>query len=227
MPEAEIIAQPLVRSTFAVLASGFLLSFGLLFAVGPQNVYVLRKGLSGHHVLVVAGTCFLADASLIVLGAAGVGALVATSPTLAAVAGWGGVAVLLGYAGWSFHAATRPDVISPEDIEQVGAGARGRGAGAAVVMALALSYLNPHVYFDTLVLIGPVAAQFEGAGRWAFTLGAVMASAVWFFGIGYGARLLAPWFRTSRAWRLLDIVSGLIMLAVAATLLFGLLGAGH
>ena len=209
----------------AALGAGFALSLGLIIAIGPQNVYVLRKGLVGRHVFTVTSICFLSDALLIVIAGFGIGTVFTSSPLLSSIAAWGGALFLTGFGIYSFRTALNPQVITEDDIAEAGSGARGKGAGAAAVVALGLTFLNPHVYLDTLVVIGSIAAQYEAAARSLFTAGAVLASAMWFYGIGYGARLLAPWFRRPTPWRVLDTVTGLIMIAVAAMLVLGEVGA--
>lgn len=206
--------------------NGFLVSLGLIVAIGPQNAYVLRKGLVKRHVFWVTTICFLSDALLIVIAAAGVGALLTQNPALASAAAWGGAAFLLWFGWISFRAARNPHVLSAEDIGDAGLEARGKGAGAAILMALALTYLNPHVYLDTLVILGSMAAQYDGTQRAAFTAGAVLASALWFYGLGYGAAYLAPAFRKPAAWRVLDSVIGVIMWSVALVLVWGEINGG-
>lgn len=206
--------------------NGFLVSLGLIIAIGPQNAYVLRKGLVKRHVFWVTTVCFLSDALLILVAAAGVGTLLTRSPALASAAAWGGAAFLLWFGWTSFRAARNPRVLSDKEIGEAGSGARGKGLGAAILMALALTYLNPHVYLDTLVILGSMAAQYDGADRAAFTAGAVAASALWFYGLGYGAAFLAPAFRRPAAWRILDNIIGIIMWSVAAALVWGEINGG-
>lgn len=209
-----------MSSLAATFIEGLAISFGLIVAIGPQNAYVLRKGLKRRHVFSVATTCFLADAFLIALAAAGVGALVAGNPGLARIAAWGGFLFLLWYGWRSFRAARHPHVISEDDIDEAGKIARGKGVWSAVGVALALTFLNPHVYLDTLVILGGLAAQHPaGTERAAFAIGAITSSAIWFYGLGYGARLLVPVFRRPRAWQVLDVLIGVIMWTMAVHLL--------
>lgn len=196
-------------------AQGFLLGGGLIIAIGAQNAYVLRQGLRRRHVFAVATVCFLCDVTLIAVGVAGFGGLVAAFPALTAAAAWGGAAFLGWYGLRSFRAALRPGVLSAD------AAPAASGARAAVSTALALSLLNPHVYLDTVVLIGSVAGQYPEGARAAFGVGAVLASLVWFYGLGYGAAVLTPLFRRPGAWRALDIGIGVIMWAIAAALIRG------
>ena len=203
------------------LMNGFLLSLGLIVAIGPQNAYVLRKGLKGRDVFAVATTCFIGDALLIFIAVAGVGTFITDNPKLADGAAWGGAAFLYWYGYQTFKSAKHPEVISQHDIEEAGGEAQGKGTKAAILVALAMTYLNPHVYLDTFVIIGGVAAQFDkDTLRWSFGLGAISASAVWFYGIGYGARLFAPVFQNPAAWRVFDLVITMIMWSVASVLIW-------
>jgi len=193
---------------------GFGLGGGLIIAIGAQNAYVLRQGLKREHVFAVATVCFVCDMSLIAVGVAGFGSLVAAFPAFTAVAAWGGAAFLGWYGLRSFRAALHPEVLTTDAAPAAGS------RSAAVTTALALSLLNPHVYLDTVVLIGSVAGQFPGDARAAFGVGAVVASMVWFYGLGYGAAVLSPLFRRPAAWRLLDIAIGAVMWSIAAALAY-------
>ncbi|WP_102108805.1 LysE/ArgO family amino acid transporter [Oceaniglobus roseus] len=190
-------------------AAGFGLGLSLILAIGAQNAFVLRQGLRRAHVFAVCLTCALSDAVLIAAGVAGFGALVKAAPWIEPVMRWGGAAFLLVYGALAFRAAWRGG-------GALEAEARSGGTLAAVLATcLALTWLNPHVYLDTVVLLGAVSAQWEGL---RFGLGAVTASFVFFFALGYGARLLAPLFARPLAWRVLDGVVGCVMWAIAASL---------
>jgi len=195
---------------------GFGLGAGLIIAIGAQNAYVLRQGIRREHVLLIATICFLCDATLISIGAAGFGHLVSSMPSLERIAAWGGAAFLAAYGVRAFHSAFKPGSLDAGndsgEVPQAGS------AWAAVVVTLALSLLNPHVYLDTVVLLGSIAGQFQGIQRVWFAVGAVIASAVWFYGLGLGARWLAPLFRKPVAWRVLDLLIGCIMWAIAISL---------
>lgn len=211
--------RPKLTVVMAAAVQGFLLGAGLIVAIGAQNAFVLRQGLRREQVFVTAAVCFLCDAALIVLGVAGLGAVISASRVLRTAAAVGG-AVFLGYYGLrSFRSAA--GVAGPHALNGAEAPAVRR---TAAVTALALSLLNPHVYLDTVVLIGSVGAQYDPGGRSLFAAGAALASLVWFFGIGYGAGLLSGWFRSPRTWRWLDAVVGCVMWAVAALLVIGLTG---
>ncbi|TDB37796.1 MAG: amino acid transporter [Actinobacteria bacterium] len=208
-------------SALGVAASGFGFGAGLIIAIGAQNAFVLRQGLLRRYVFEVALTCALVDAALISAGAGGVGALVAAHPTVTAVAAWGGVAFLGLYGARSFHSAIRPRALTAE---QAGAQPDETSRAAVIAATLAVSLLNPHVYLDTVVLLGSVSAQYAADARIFFALGAMCASFVWFFSLAYGARLLAPLFARPVAWRVLDVLVGCVMWWIAGSLALGQLG---
>ena len=205
-----------VSSLVQPASAGFLLGLGLIVAIGAQNAFVLRQGLMRRHVLIVTTVCAASDALLILAGVAGLGTLVARSPALLAGATLGGVVFLLAYAAMAARRALHPGVLT--------AAAGGEShAGRALAATLAFTFLNPHVYLDTVVLVGSLSARFEGHARAAFAAGAMAASALWFYGLGYGARLLAPVFARPAAWRVLDALIAAVMAAIALKLLAGLL----
>ncbi len=190
---------------------GFLLSLSLILAIGAQNAFVLRQGLQGQYVFWVCLLCGLSDAILIAAGVAGFGTLAEHIPWFAPLMRYGGAAFLIWYGARNLISAWR----GGEVLEAARGGPR--GLGATVLTVLALTWLNPHVYLDTLVLIGSVSAQYPD--RLAFAAGATLASVLFFFALGYGARVLAPLFARPRAWQVLDVVIGLTMWAIAAKLL--------
>jgi L-lysine exporter family protein LysE/ArgO len=205
----------------AVLApavAGFGLGASLIIAIGAQNAFVLRQGLRREHVFAVVAVCAAIDAVLIALGSAGFGALVSGSPALTAIAAWGGAAFLVVYGARSLRSALRPSAL---DVAPDAAALGARSLASALSTTFAVSLLNPHVYLDTVVLLGSVAAQRAMPDRAWFACGAMMASAVWFFSLGYGARLLAPLFARPGAWRVLDIAIGVVMWWIAAMLVLG------
>jgi L-lysine exporter family protein LysE/ArgO len=201
---------------FGPALKGFGLGAGLIIAIGAQNAYVLRQGIRREHILLISTICFMCDATLISIGAAGFGYLVSSVPSLDRIAAWGGAAFLAAYGVRAFYSALRPGSLDagPDGREAQRAGS----AWAAAGVTLALSLLNPHVYLDTVVLLGSIAGQFHGVQRMWFAVGAVIASAVWFYGLGLGARWLAPLFRKPVAWRVLDLLIGCVMWAIAASL---------
>jgi len=215
----------------SVLA-GLGLGLSLIIAIGAQNMFVLRQGLRREHILTVVLICTASDAVLILLGVSGIGLALQALPWLVEAVRWLGAAFLLVYAalaarrairptGEALHAASTAPSNSP-----VGGGAvttatrTGTALAPIVLTCLALTWLNPHVYLDTVFLLGTVANS-HGDGRWAFALGAVCASALWFFGLGFGARLLGRWLATPRAWRIVDGVIAVIMAALAVNLVLG------
>jgi L-lysine exporter family protein LysE/ArgO len=201
----------------APLAAGFGLGASLIVAIGAQNAFVLRQGLRREHVGAVVLCCAAIDAALIIAGVAGLGAALGPHPALLRALSWLGAAVLAGYAVQAARRALRPGVL------EAGGGAP---ASRRTVLAqvAALSLLNPHVYLDTVLLIGSVGAQHPAATRPAFALGAAAASAVWFTLLGYGARAAAPLFAKPIAWRLLDAAVAATMATLAVLLATGRLG---
>ncbi len=197
-------------STLA-LVTGLATGLTLIVAIGAQNAFVLRQGLAREHVGVVVALCSLSDAVLIVAGVAGVGVLVEQAGWLLEGVRWAGVAFLVGYAVLSLRRARRPGALDPTAVE------RPRGRRRAVLTALALTWLNPHVYLDTVLFLGSVGAA-QGADRWWFAAGAVVASLVWFTGLGVGARAAHRLLARPRSWQVLDALIGLTMLAVAVLL---------
>lgn len=193
--------------------TGFALAAGLIVAIGAQNAFVLRQGLLREHVGAVVLFCALADALLMALGVLGAGRALAATPQLAALLAGGGALFLLAYGVRALVRAARPGRLEAARAE----GADSAATRAAVLaQAAAFTLLNPHVYLDTVLLVGAVGAQQASAQRAAFLAGACAASAAWFALLGYGARRLAPWFARPSAWRALDAAVGFTMLWLAA-----------
>jgi len=192
---------------------GFLLGASLIIAIGAQNAFVLRQGLARSHVFPIATFCFLSDALLIAAGVGGLGSVVQSLPQVLFVVTLAGAAFLIGYGAMALRRAFRSGALSA-------AGAAEMRLGPALATAAALTFLNPHVYLDTVVLLGSLSGRHAGEARIAFGLGAMLASGAWFYTLGYGARLLAPLFARPIAWQVLDIVIGLVMLSIAASLLW-------
>ena len=199
----------------SAVLSGFALGASLIIDIGAQNAFILRQGLIRRRVFVLCLICALADALLIAAGVAGLGTIVAQSPMLITIVTWGGAIFLGAYAVKAFLRAWRP-------VAMVAGAPEGMTLKAAVLTCLAFTFLNPHVYLDTVVLLGSLSAAFEGGERLAYGAGAVIASFVWFFSLGYGARLLAPLFARPAAWRVLDVLIGIIMSLLALGLLASL-----
>jgi L-lysine exporter family protein LysE/ArgO len=193
------------------LLIGFATSLTLVVAIGAQNAFVLRQGIRGEHVLAVVALCTVSDVALIAAGVAGFGVLVAAHPEAITVARFGGAAFLVGYGILAALRAARPSGLNPSDA------APERVAGV-MLTCLALTFLNPHVYLDTVVLLGLLANEHHD-GRWLFGAGAVGASAVWFTTLGFGARRLRPVFATPTAWRVLDGLIAVTMLGLAGAVL--------
>ncbi|WP_417249987.1 LysE/ArgO family amino acid transporter [Celeribacter sp.] len=194
--------------------SGFLTGFSLILAIGAQNAFVLRQGLRRAHVLAVVLACALSDAILVTVGVFASARVEAVFPWALPLMTWGGVAFLTVYGARAALSAWRGGGhLDPADGQT-------QTLGAALLTCLALTWLNPHVYLDTVVLLGAISADF-GAERGLFAIGAVTASFTFFFSLGYGARLLAPVFARETAWRVLDGVIALVMWSIAVKLAFG------
>lgn len=206
-PEPELNADNLLSAVFA----GFALGGSLIVAIGAQNAFVLRMGLLRRHVFPLCLTCAVSDALLITLGVAGMGALVAANPGILKLLSLAGAVFLLAYAGLSVRRALAPEAI------HVG-GETPQSLGKAMVTVLTFTFLNPHVYLDTVALIGSFSASYRETARLLFGAGAVLASFVWFFGLGYGASLLTPFFAKPSAWRIFDSIIAIVMAALSFTL---------
>ncbi len=204
----------------AVFAQGLTLSFGLIVAIGAQNAFVLRQGLRREHVGSVVLFCALADALLVAAGVLGMAQALGERPALARALALVGAIFLATYGWQALRRSRQPQALTP-----AGSGAA-FGRGAAVAQAAAFTLLNPHVYLDTVLLVGSVGAQQPAALRGWFIAGASFASFAWFVLLGYGARWLAPWFAQARAWQLLDRAIGATMFVLAALLLRHALGGG-
>lgn len=195
--------------------TGFATSGALIVAIGAQNAFVLRQGIKREHVLAVVLVCAVSDALLITLGVAGLGTLVQRSPALLTVARYSGAAFLIGYGLLAARRALHGESMTATTAEAP------LSMRAAIVTCLAFTYLNPHCWLDTVVLLGSIASQQpEGARAW-FGFGATSASFAWFFALGYGARALRGAFAQPLAWKLFDALIALVMWVIAASLLFG------
>ncbi|MEO4037854.1 L-lysine exporter [Micrococcaceae bacterium Sec6.3] len=198
---------------WTLAGTGLLTGLALIVAIGAQNAFVLRQGVRREHVGAVVLVCMASDAVLILAGTAGVGALVQAVPWLLEVLRWGGALYLLWFAVSSLRAALRPQGLVAEQAP--------RTAGSVVATTLALTWLNPHVYLDTVVLLGSLANQHGPDARWVFAAGAVTASILWFTALGYGARLLARVLADPKAWRVVDVVIAVVMAVLAVRLIAG------
>ncbi|MCB2411635.1 LysE/ArgO family amino acid transporter [Demequina sp. TTPB684] len=226
--------------------SGLALGLSLIVAIGAQNVFVLRQGLRKEHVGLVIAICAASDAVLIAAGVSGVGAALSSAPDLVTAIRWGGAAFLAGYGILAAKRAWRPTgqalladarhtstpgvgVVHSTVPETSNGTATAAGVAApplassvraVALTCLALTWLNPHVYLDTVLLLGGIASS-HGDARWTFGAGAITGSLVWFTALGYGARLLAGALATPRAWRVLDGIIAVVMLVLAVTLALG------
>lgn len=194
-----------------LILTGLATGLSLIVAIGAQNAYVLRTGLARSHVTAVVGICIGADVLLIVAGVAGVGTLVAHMPEALVALRWIGAAYLVWYGVRSLLAARNSHTLA----------AASASARSVVLTILALTFLNPHVYLDTVLMLGNIANQHGPSGRWWFAVGACLASTLWFTGLGFGARGASRWAARPSVWRVLDVVIGLVMFAVAALLILG------
>lgn len=221
--------------------AGLGLGLSLIVAIGAQNVFVLRQGLRREHVLSVVVICALSDAALIAVGVAGLGFLVERAPWLIVAARWAGALFLLAYGLLAARRAWRgDDALHTDDTAGPGASiaddafvrrtrtltdvASKTRLIPVITTTLALTWLNPHVYLDTVLMLGSVAAT-HGDARWLFAAGAVLASCLWFAGLGFGARHLGRWLRTPRAWRILDAGIAIVMIVLAVGLVVPVLTA--
>jgi L-lysine exporter family protein LysE/ArgO len=194
------------------LVSGFLLGFSLILAIGSQNAFVLRAGLARKFVLPIVLTCAVSDALLIVAGVSGLGALINQMPDLITAIRYFGATFLVVYGVRSWIAALRPsDGLTADGVLNT--------QRQAIVTSLMFTWLNPHVYLDTVVLLGSISQTHDNPAL--FAVGATLASFFFFFSLGFGARLLAPLFSVPRAWQLLDFVIGIIMFSLAYMLIRG------
>jgi L-lysine exporter family protein LysE/ArgO len=201
-----------MTGAWAGFLSGAGLGASLIVAIGAQNAFVLRQGLKRRHVGIVVAICAAIDVTLIGLGVGGMGALIQRAPVLLEVIRWFGAAFVFLYGVRAFLAAWRgPGHLNASEQESQTA----LGAASTV---LALSLLNPHVYLDTVVLLGGIGAQRGWPDNAWFAAGAMCSSIVWFTALGYGARLLETWFQKDRSWRVLDVIVGCVMWWIAASL---------
>ncbi|MCX4235110.1 MULTISPECIES: LysE/ArgO family amino acid transporter [Streptomyces] len=211
-----------MNSALTATAAGFGTGLSLIVAIGAQNAFVLRQGVRRDAVLPVVAICALSDAALIALGVGGVGAVVVAWPSVLTAVGLIGGLFLIGYGCLAARRVLKPSALT---VEAGAAGAAGVPGGAgsrrrAVLTCLAMTWLNPHVYLDTVFLLGSIAAD-RGPWRWTFGLGAVIASLVWFAALGFGARLLSPLLARPSAWRVLDALIAATMIVLGATLIAG------
>ena len=195
----------------SVFLTGLGSAAALIVAIGAQNAFVLRQGLRREHVLAVVAICVASDAVLIAAGVAGIGTLVKAAPLALQIVRWAGFAFLLGYADFAAIRAVRPGTLTA-------ATAGGGPLTAAIGTCLAITWLNPHVYLDTILLLGSLSATHGDPGRWVFGAGAATASLLWFGVLGFGARFAAPLFARPMSWRILDAGIAVLMVVLAVLL---------
>lgn len=189
--------------------AGLFTGLALIVAIGAQNAFVLRQGLAREHVGTIVAICAVSDLVLILAGTAGMGAVVASHPTALTVLKWVGAAYLAWYGIGSLRRARHAQALEAQPA---------RSRGSIVATALALTWLNPHVYLDTVLMLGNIANQHGPTGRWWFAGGACTGSLLWFSGLGFGARSLAGRLANPRTWQVLDTLIGVVMLALAVML---------
>jgi L-lysine exporter family protein LysE/ArgO len=202
-----------ISLAFPVFVQGLALSLGLIVAIGAQNAFVLRQGLRREHVGSVVLFCAVADAVLIAAGVLGMAQALGESPRLTRALALAGALFLAVYGWQALRRARHAQRLT------AAAGGEGLRRGAAMAQAAAFTLLNPHVYLDTVLLVGSIGAQQPAALRGWFIAGASSASLLWFALLGFGARWLAPWFARPRAWQVLDSLIGLTMFVLSALLI--------
>lgn len=195
---------------FSIALTGLLSGLSLIIAIGAQNAYVLRLGLARTYVGYAVVICAASDAILIFAGTAGMGALVQSNQTLLKIISWVGAAYLTFYGASALWRARKPEVLLPSEQEAP--------AKRKVILAVfAFTWLNPHVYLDTVLLLGSIGSQF-GNDRWWFAIGASIGSVIWFTGLGYGSKAAARIMSRPITWRILDLFIGIVMFAIAISL---------
>jgi L-lysine exporter family protein LysE/ArgO len=208
--------QKNIMTEFSPFYQGFSIGFGLIIAIGAQNAFVIKQGILRNQVFIIALTCALIDTILIIVGVVGLGAIISTNKTLLAIAKYGGIIFLVCYGIMSLIRAFKNDILYVSNDNST------LNFQKALLTVCAVSLLNPHLYLDNCVLIGTIGSQFDGDDRFYFTLGAIFSSFIWFFCIGYGARLLLPIFQKPISWKVLDFIIGIIMFGIAGLLSLGL-----
>ena len=200
----------------ASLITGFLVGGSLIVAIGPQNAFVLRMGLLRRYVFSIALFCAASDAVLILAGVAGLGSLLSAHVRIAQAISLGGALFLLWYGYKAFRRAFHVGTMMPQDEPA-------HSLGKSLAISAAFTWGNPHVYLDTVLLVGSLSLPFHGAARVGYAAGAMLASFVWFFALGYGARILTPLFRRKVTWRVLDLFIAAVMVSIAIRLLWSVI----
>lgn len=188
---------------------GALISLSLIVAIGAQNAFVIRQGLSDRHVFLVCTICAFSDAALIALGVFGFGEIISNSENISELVRWFAISFLIIYSIMRFKAAYNGNALDIVEEESL------VSAKKTAIITLGFTWLNPHVYLDTTVLLGTASLQFQGDQKIAFAIGAMTSSFLFFYSLGFGARRLAPLLKTKKVWRIIDIIIGLVMIWIA------------
>lgn len=195
-----------------IFIQGFIVCFGLIVSIGAQNAFLLKQGILKQHVFWVASLCFLGDVFLMTLGVLGLGSIVANLPTLSLVIALFGAFFLFTYGSRSFISIFKSSEALTASNENA------TSLKKALMITFAITFLNPHVYIDTVVILGGIGGNLDFIGKMEFLAGALSCSFLWFFGVGYGAGFLSPYFEKRRTWQILDFLTGVIMYAIAISL---------
>jgi L-lysine exporter family protein LysE/ArgO len=188
---------------------GALISLSLIVAIGAQNAFVIRQGLSNRHVFLVCTICAFSDAALISLGVFGFGEFLSKSGNIAEIIEWMAISFLIIYSVLRFRAAWKGNTLEIDDSDNA------FSAKKTAMITMGFTWLNPHVYLDTTVLLGTASLQFQGDEKIAFAIGAMSSSFLFFYSLGFGARRLAPLLKTEKAWKFIDFSIGLVMIWIA------------
>ncbi|EFX91575.1 translocator protein, LysE family [Actinobacillus ureae ATCC 25976] len=195
-----------------IFIQGFIVCFGLIVSIGAQNAFLLKQGILKQHVFWVASLCFLGDVFLMTLGVLGLGSIVANLPTLSLVISLLGAFFLFTYGSRSFISIFKSSEALTASNENA------TSLKKALMITFAITFLNPHVYIDTVVILGGIGGNVDFIGKMEFLAGALSCSFLWFFGVGYGAGFLSPYFEKRRTWQILDFITGVTMYVVAISL---------
>ncbi len=188
---------------------GALISLSLIVAIGAQNAFVIRQGLSDRHVFLVCTICAFSDAALIALGVFGFGEIISNSENISELIRWFAISFLIIYSIMRFKAAYSGNALDIDEEESL------VSAKKTAIITLGFTWLNPHVYLDTTVLLGTASLQFQGDEKITFAIGAMTSSFLFFYSLGFGARRIAPLLKTKKVWRIIDIIIGLVMIWIA------------
>lgn len=203
----------LIGGKVEYFVQGFAVCFGLIVSIGAQNAFLLKQGILKQHVLPVALLCFSGDVLLMTVGVLGLGAIITQLPVLSFVIALLGIVFLVSYGSRSFISVFKNN-------EVLKSGEHNRlSLKKALMIAFAITFLNPHVYIDTVVILGAVGGKLDFSAKIQFLSGALSCSLIWFLGLGYGAGFLAPYFAKRRTWQILDFITGLIMYGIAFSLI--------